>query len=388
MLGGMRFWNMQLITTFMEVKKMSIKEKLVAKQEELKALMPQVNEGNEEAIKSSEGLVEEIKGLEDLIKKADEATAIMQNIGQVKEEKTDEAKAANLEELKTVKGSRSFAYKAYNDVQTKPTVNVVDNKVVDPQGTLNVRSLFGSESINGNSLTYYVLGAMEGTIGTTAEGAKKNQIHFGYTPTTVALAKITAFIKETDELLSDAAFLESAIRNRGLYEFKKAVENYLVTTLAGTSGVQVGQSSISFDNLLKAKQAVRTATGYAADAILINPADLEALLLTKDSNLQYLLGGPAYGSYGNGAYAANPRIWGLPVVESDAVAEGQAIVGAFKAGSSVVAKAGEGLRVEVSNSDGDDFTYNRVTVRMEERLLLATRVPSAFVKVGTAASSS
>ena len=367
---------------------MSIKEKLAAKQKELKSLMPQVNEGNEEAIKSSEALVDEIKGLEELVRKADEATAIMQNIGQPKEEKADEVKAANLEELKVAKGSRSFAYKAYNDVQTAPTVTVVDNKVVDPQGALNVRSLFGTESINGNSLTYYVLGSMEGSIGATSENAKKNQIHIGYTSKTVALSKITAFIKETDELLSDAAFLESAIRNRGLYEFKKSVESYLVTTLAGTSGVQVGQSSISFDNLLKAKQAVRTATGYAADAILINPADLEALLLTKDSNLQYLLGGPAYGSYGNGAYASNPRIWGLPVVESDAVAEGQAIVGAFKAGSSVVAKAGEGLRVEVSNSDGDDFTYNRVTVRMEERLVLATRVPSAFVKVGTASSSS
>ena len=367
---------------------MSIKEKLVAKQEELKALMPQVNEGNEEAIKSSEGLVEEIKGLEELIRKADEATATMKSFGQPKEEKADEIKEANLEELKTVKGSKSFAYKAYNDVETKPTVTVVDQKVVDPQGALNVRSLFGAESINGNSLTYYVLGNMEGEIGTTAEGAKKNQIHFGYTPKTVALSKITAFIKETDELLSDAAFLESAIRNRGLYEFKKAVEAYLVSALAGTSGVQVGQSTISFDNILKAKQAVRTATGYAADAILINPADLEALLLTKDSNLQYLLGGPAYGSYGNGAYAANPRIWGLSVVESDVVPEGQAIVGAFKAGASAVAKAGEGLRVEVSNSDGEDFIYNRVTVRMEERLLLAVRVPAAFVKVGTVASSS
>ena len=367
---------------------MSIKEKLVAKQEELKALMPQVNEGNEEAIKSSEGLVEEIKGLEDLIRKADEVTATMKSFGQPKEEKADAIKEVNLEELKTVKGSKSFAYKAYNDVETKPTVTVVDNKVVAPQGELNVRGLFGAESINGNSLTYYVLGNMEGSIGVTAEGAKKNQIHFGYTPKTVALSKITAFIKETDELLSDAAFLESAIRNRGLYEFKKAVEAYLVSALAGTSGVQVGQATISFDNILKAKQAVRTETGYAADAILINPADLEALLLTKDSNLQYLLGGPAYGSYGNGGYNANPRIWGLNVVESDAVSEGQAIVGAFKAGASVVAKAGESLRVEVSNSDGDDFTYNRVTVRMEERLLLAARVPSAFVKVGTVSSSS
>ena len=229
---------------------------------------------------------------------------------------------------------------------------------------------------------------MEGSIGTTAEGAKKNQIHFGYTPTTVALAKITAFIKETDELLSDAAFLESAIRGRLIYEFKKQVEAYLVGTLTSTSGLQKVTGAITFDNLLKAKQAVRSVTGYEADAILINPGDLETLLLTKDSNQQYLLGGPAYGSYGNGAYSANPRIWGLPVVESANVAEGQAIVGAFKAASSVVTKAGDGMRVEVSNSDADDFEYNRITVRVEERMVLATRVPAAFALVGTASSSS
>ena len=372
---------------------MSLKEKLEAKEAELKALADKIADGDTEAIEAGETITEEIKGLNDLIVKAEKANQMIADLGTEKEEEetdmeANDIKAAHLEELKEQKGSKSFNLKAYSDNQTAPTVTVVDQKVVDAQPALNVRNIFGSESISGNALTYYVLGALEGTIGAVEEGAKKNQIHIANDSKTVALAKIAAFMKETDELLTDGAFLESAIRNRGVYEFNKAVEAYLISTLAGTSGVQVGESTISFDNILKAKQAVRTETGYTADAIVINPADLETLLLTKDSNQQYLLGGPAYGSYGNGAYAANPRIWGLNVIESEAVAEGMAIVGAFKAGSSVVTKSGEGLRVEVSNSDQDDFIYNRVTVRIEERMVLATRVPGAFVKVGTASSSS
>lgn len=115
---------------------------------------------------------------------------------------------------------------------------------------------------------------------------------------------------------------------------------------------------------------------------------METLQKSKDDNGQYILGGPGYGAYGNGSTTDNPKIWGLPVVESAEVAEGQCVVGAFKAGASVVGKTDEGPSIEVTNSDGEDFIYNRVTVREEERMLLAVRVPSAFVLVGTAASSS
>lgn len=377
---------------------MNLKEKLLAKQNELKGLEEKIKAGEKEAIEAGEKLAAEIKELEELIAKAAKAEQALASIGQSEEEKGGEDERPDLSELKHQKGSRSFALKSYNDTQARPTdgdghlieVMDYDRRVIDIQQPLVVRSMFGAETISGTALTYYILGAMQGTFGTVAEGAKKSQVHFA-DPTikTVALSKIAGFIKETDELLSDWAFLESAIRGRLTYEFNKAVEEFLIGTLLGTSGIQVGQSTISFDNLLKAKQAVRNETGYAADAILINPTDLEALLLTKDSNLQYMLGGPAYGSYGNGAYGgANPRIWGLPVVESNSVTAGQAIVGAFKAGSSVVTKAGEGQRVEVANTDVDDFEYNRVTVRIEERIALATRVPAAFCLVGTTGSSS
>ena len=375
---------------------MTYKERIVEAQKELKELTVKMEAGETDIIDRVKALNDEIESLEAIIKEADRAKAKLNVIGQTEEKSAEAEVRPDLSILKNQKGSRSFALKAYNDTQARPTdgdghlINVVDfdHNVVDLRQPLVVRGLFGSETISGNALTYYKMGSMEGTFGTIAEGGKKSQVHFTTSQVTVALSKIAGFIKETDELLADWAFLESAIRGRLVYEFDKAVENFLINTLVGTSGVQTGQSTITFDNLLKAKQAVREETGYAADAILINPADLETLLIAKDSNLQYLLGGPAYGSYGNGAYGANPRIWGLPVVESNAVTEGQAIVGAFKAGSSVVTKAGEGQRVEVANTDADDFEYNRVTVRIEERIALATRVPAAFVLVGSTGSSS
>jgi hypothetical protein len=62
------------------------------------------------------------------------------------------------------------------------------------------------------------------------------------------------------------------------------------------------------------------------------------------------------------------------------------LVGNFKQGATVITKAGDGQRVEIVTGDHDDRVANRITVIVEERLALATRVPSAFVKITEAAS--
>ena len=371
---------------------MSLKEELNEKKAALAELKERIEADDTEAIAQGEQLMNEISEKEAEIAKAEKAAEIIKNIGK-DNEKMENIKEMNLEELKTTKGSRSFALKAYNDTEKAPTIIDYDKNPVLAVPELGVRGLFGAESISTNSLTFYKIGASVGNtapFAVTDEDAAKPQFNVPSTAVTVALTKIAGFMKESDELLSDAPFLESAIRNRGIYDFNLAVEKYLIGALTATSGVISGQASISFDNILKGKQAVRKQTGYAADALVINPADLETLLTAKDGGAtgQYLLGGPGYGPYGNGNYNGNPRIWGLTVVESSAVPQGQCIVGAFRQGASVVGKAGEGLRVEVSNSDQNDFIYNRITVRIEERLVLAVRVPAAFCLVGTAVSSS
>lgn len=370
---------------------MTKREELEAKQAELAALKERIEADDAEAIAEGEALQTEIETKSAEIEQAEKKAALLETIGQKEDEKPMEGiKAMDLDSLKGKRGTVSTYIKAYNDVEAIGANKIFDydKNPVNLMFGLGARDLFSAETISGNALTYYVIGNLEGEIDGVAEGAEKNRIHIPYTPKTAALAKIAAYLKESDELLADAPFIESAVRNRGVYEFRRAVENYLIDALVGTSGVQTGGASISFDNILAAKQDIFADTGYAPDALLINPADWSTLLQTKDQAHQYLLGGPAYGPYGNGGYNGNPRIWGLNVVESAGVTQGQCVVGAFKAGASVVTKAGEGLRVEVSNSDQDDFIKNIITIRIEERLVLAVRVPAAFSLVGTASSSS
>ena len=376
-----------------------LKGKLKEKKDALVALKERIEAGDEEAIREAGELTEEIEALEQTIKAAEKAKEKLAKIG--KEEDPDEKgeektglKALDLSWLKSNRGTVgvNINLKAYNDLEAMGDNKIIDydKNPVNVMPALTARTLFGAETISGNALTYYVIGAAEGIadVDGTAEGVAKDRIHVPYTPKTAALTKIAAYLKETDEIIHDAPFLESAIRNRGVYEFNKAIEKYLVGALAGTTGIQVSGTSVDFDSILTAKQEIITDTGYVPDAMLINPSDWATLLQAKDSNRQYLLGGPGFGSYGNGAYFENPKVWGMNVVQSSAVTEGAPIVGAFKTAAAVVTQAGNGQRVEVSNSDQDDFIKNIVTIRIEERLVLAVRVPAAFCIVGGDESSS
>ena len=366
---------------------MSLKSELAEMKDALGALKERIEADDVEAIEKGVQLKADIEAKEVEIAQAEAKAAVLEVIGQkpVEEEKKemDGIKSMDLSALKSGRGTVSTMIKAAADPETTPQyIADTSRRVADVQPKLGVRDLFSAEQISGNALTYFVMSAIEGEVATVPEGGKKPQIHVPYETKFAALDKIAAYLKETDELLSDAAFLESAIRGRGIYEFNKAVEATLVNDLLNTTGIQADTTALSFDSILAAKQDIIADTGYTPDAMIINPSDWATLLQAKDGNLQYLLGGPGFGSYGNGAYYENPKVWGMTVIESAAVTAGKCIIGAFKAGASVVTKAGEGLRVEVSNSNEDDFIRNMVTVRIEERIALAVRVPAAFCLLG------
>lgn len=374
---------------------MTKREELTAKQDALIALKERIEADDTEAIEEGVQLKADIETLTAEVEAADKKAGLLETIG-TKEEpnqednimNTEGLKALNLEALKGQRGSTSVELKAQGQGNpvAAPTIPVVSQNVGEINYKLGVREAFGREAISGNTLTYFVMSGVQGApdaIRLENQGTAKEQIQPLYNPVTAPLKKIACYIKETDELLSDAPFLESVVRGRGVYEQQKAVEADLVSQLTNTIGINVSyqNAGLNFDNLLKAKCAVEAATGYDADTILINPVDLQTLLLTKDETHQYLMGGPAYAPYGNGAYGAYLPIWGCKVIATNAITQGKAVIGAFKQGAAVVTKVNEGLRVEVSNSDQDDFIKNLITVRIEERVLLAVRVPGAFAIV-------
>jgi HK97 family phage major capsid protein len=280
--------------------------------------------------------------------------------------------------------------KAATDTQTSPAgavdfATTFDKNVVTGARTpLVIRDLFGAEQISGSTLVYLVEGAIQGAPAVTAEGNEKPQVHFADpTPKTVSLAKVACHIKESDEYINDFPFLASAINGRLLYELGLVEQGKLVTDLLGTSGIQTGTYAATgtatdiADAILQAAMDVQAQTGFAADAIAMNPADWYILRTGKYNNGTY---------YGGGYFGEQsiPNIWGIPVCVSASITSGTVVVGAFKTCASVVTNGG--VSVEAVNTNEDDFVKNLMTIRAEERLALAVRRPAGFKKLTKAAT--
>lgn len=363
--------------------------------------------GDADAIKSAN---EKLAAAKAALDAAKEGEALIKSLGTNSGKKADEQPARTLGEfamknldltamrLGMAQSAGTGYFKAATDPHTAQQMLVVDQNVIDITSAreLAIRSLFGSESISGNALKYFILGAKEAVSGgapaTVAENGAKPQFHIPVSSATATLGKIAGWYYETDELLEDNAFLRSSIDNRGLFELDLAIENYLMTTLLGTSGLGSATythgGNVGADDIFAAMMTVKGASNYNADAIVINPSDYQRLRLAKEggSTGQYYGGGYFYGPYGNGGVAQQPGLWGLNTVVTSSITAGTVLVGNFKQGASVITKAGGGQRVEIVTGDHDDRTHNRITVIVEERLALATRVPSAFVKITEAAS--
>lgn len=271
----------------------------------------------------------------------------------------------------------------------------VDQTIVEGfRRPLVIADLLAAGTLQGQAITYFVEGAMQGDFSTVGENGKKPQMNFiNPTPVTDALKKIAGYIKESDEMITDLPFLVSAINTRLLYRLGLFEENQVldgdgtgtnlrgllrrsgVQTLGATTDAKAGNP----DLLFQARTSVSTATGFEADGIVINPTDYQALRLAKDANQQYYGGGFFSGQYGVGGVPVDPPLWGLRTVVTPAIPAGTVAVGAFQPAATLYRKGG--VRVEATNSNEDDFVNNRVTIRAEERVALAVRVPSAICKV-------
>lgn len=383
---------------------MTLLEKLTEAKDQLSEIKAAVETGEKSADDLAQA-IENVKAAQANVDAADQADELIKSLGtnetDTQEEENMEYKsigehvAAHVKEA-GINPKQKFNYTApafktaapmLVPSGVKPAITDYDKNVYGARRPLLVADLFSTERIASGALTFFVESAtVEGGPAYTTEGGTKPMMSFGDpTPVTVALQKIASHMKESDEMIEDAQWLADAINGRGLYQHELAVENYLVTALAGTSGIGTG-SKLTPDGLFNAMMTVQTNSGFAADAIVLNPTDYANIRLRKDSNGQYYGGGFMYNGYGNGDVVAQPSIWGVPTIITPAVAAGTAFVGAFKAGASIVRK-NNGVVVDIANQNEDDFIKNLITILIEERLALAVRRPSAFVKITGSSTS-
>lgn len=107
---------------------------------------------------------------------------------------------------------------------------------------------------------------------------------------------------------------------------------------------------------------------FPANGIIMHPSDWTRITLLKDGDGNYIMGTP--GS------AIAQRLWGLPVITTQAMTVDKFLVGDFPRAATLYDRWS--ARVEIATENEDDFVKNLVTILAEERLALAIKQSKAM----------
>lgn len=149
------------------------------------------------------------------------------------------------------------------------------------------------------------------------------------------------------------------------------LENTGIQTYDWSSGANTPVVDTKADALRRAATLAYLAY-YEPTGIIVHPSDWEDIELTKNTQGTYLLAMSVAGG-------AEARVWRIPVIDTPAIAEGTALVGAFGTGAQLYDR--EAASIRISEQHSDFFVRNAIVVLAEERLALAVKRPESFVKV-------
>jgi HK97 family phage major capsid protein len=280
----------------------------------------------------------------------------------------------------------------YPSVKTLLTLSTLtprsDRRPLVPmaQDETTVGDLMLQGTTDSNVVSYYEETTFTNAAATVAEGDPKPESALAFTERTETVRKIATWIPATSEFLEDNAGIRSYIDGRLRFMVEREEEDQLLNgdgTAPNISGIldrsiQSVTSSNDLDAIYNAITEVRVDGLAEPTAVVIHPLSWQGLRLKKHSTDEY---------YGPGPFSPDnvERIWGLPVRVTPLIAEGTALVGAFRPFSQIFRKGG--IRVVASTEHSTYFVENKVAILAEERLALAVYRPSAFCKVTGLASS-
>lgn len=225
---------------------------------------------------------------------------------------------------------------------------------------------------------------------TVSDGSDKPESDIDLDTTSVPVQTIAHTMRLHKNMLTDLPLLSSYLATRGVDGLLDAEDQQLLygngtppnligvltdalsafnpTALYAALVAQGSRGAGFYDILRYAMLQVRNAN-LRPNAILLSPADKAAI------DIQQITDG-AYRRQPDGTVLVN-NIWGLPVVEIDAMNDGEFAVGAFNSAATVFER--EGISIGFFEQDRDNVQKNLVTVRIEERLAVATQRPEAIV---------
>lgn len=201
---------------------------------------------------------------------------------------------------------------------------------------------------------------------------------------TATVKTIAEWVPATKRGLADASQLRGLIDDELRADLAEEEEDQILngngsgenlTGILNTSGIQAQAYSATVTGLSpllettrKAKTKIRTVGRAVPTGYVVNPADWEKIELAR------LEKNPA----NEGVGVTVPTLHGLPVVESEAIAEGVALVGDFR---KAVVWDREQASITATDSHADFFIRNLVAILGEQREAFGVTRPKAFATI-------
>lgn len=254
--------------------------------------------------------------------------------------------------------------------------------ITPPQRMMTIRDLLLPGRTDSNAIEYVKETGFQNMAAMVAEGALKPQSDLAFDLFSVTVKTLAHWFLASRQVLVDIPQLQSYIDGRARYGLQYVEEAQLLTgdnTGQNLFGIIPQATAYAFatysastdtkiDRLRRAILQVRIAE-YRASAIIMNPIDWADIQLLKDGQNRYIWSDPTINNGQN--------IWGLPVVDTNAITSGKFLCGAFNIAAQVFDR--EEASVEVSTEDSDNFRRNLCTILAEERLALAVFRPDSFI---------
>lgn len=252
--------------------------------------------------------------------------------------------------------------------------------VHEPMRVLRIRDILPGGQTSSNMIEYAKENVFTNNAGPQVGGSPeafenvtKPESAITFTLATAAVATIAHFIPASKQILDDAPGLASYIDSRMIYGLRLKEDDELLNGTGSNgevTGMVTGQTAFvnsaspNYTTPLDIlRDSIRQAhvSEYQPDGIVLNPLDWSIIELSKDSQGRYLFANPQS--------AAQPMVWGLPVVLSNSMTAGTFLT---IASQSCQIFDREEANVQISLEDSTNFQKNMCTIRAEERLAFVT----------------
>lgn len=353
----------------------AVKKEIEAKMAELKTQL--------EAITEVKADIKVIKDAADKNQKALDELIVAKNQKPVNPEGTSfnsllaEGIKENFDKITTLKKGQSVSFdmKSVADMTFAVNFSTADSSVAQvrpgiielPKRKLHIRQLLQGGTMGTSTFDYVKEVTGEEAPETVAEGAAKNQFHLSLQEVSSPSQYIAGYIRLSRKMLDDVQGMTTFLQSRLLELLLREEDDQLINgdgtspNISGItdSGNYTAASTAETAEALMLIDAISQLEGYdrEANGILLHPTDYWTL--AKLSNLNQ---SSVVVTSENGVL----RIGGVPVYRSTACAVDQYIVGDWAMGANFLVR--EAPRVEFSYEDATNFTTNKVTVRVEERV--------------------